>query len=234
MAYLPSMHPYLRTDARIMRPTGVGPHRIPGGVDPQGLGSIGAPTMPDAAMAYSNPYTLGLNPGSQSANVAKDMQKFSNAVARRFDTVGEKSRLSSSVTVRQTNDTGPTLVSTGNPGSLRVNSAMYKSQLMTSSMTQRMVPETNDLVAKLTAQRAMDSAQNRRVQIAADLEREALALERTAITEAKRALTSEEVQKAAADALPALTVKPTSTMNTALVLGALALGVIATAMWVKR
>jgi phage protein D len=113
---------------------------------------------------------------------------------------------------------------------------MYKANLMSSSMTTRMVPETNDLVNKLTAAKAMDSAQRRRVQIASDLEREALALERTAITEAKRALTSEEVQKAAAGMLPTVKVEAeaSKTMTTAMVLGVLALGVIAASMWVRR
>jgi hypothetical protein len=194
--------------------------------------------MPESAMPYSDPYVLGLNPGSQSRNAAEGLQKFSNAVSRRFSAVApsEKTRLSSSVTVRQVPDSGPTLQTTGNPAPMRVNQAMYKANLMSSSMTTRMVPETNDLVNKLTAAKAMDSAQRRRVQIAADLEREALALERTAITEAKRALTSEEVQKAASSMLPSLKVEAeaSKTMTTAMVLGVLALGVIAASMWARR
>jgi hypothetical protein len=110
-----------------------------------------------------------------------------------------------------------------------VNQAMIKAKMMESSATTRSVPDVNNQVQKIVAERNAVSAQRRNIQIAADLEREAISLEQQAIKLANKGIQIP-------DKIPEIQVSvgSSNTMNTAMILGALALGVIAATMWAKR
>lgn len=226
--YLYGMHPYLRNDSRVQRLGARGPYGVPGGVDPKGLGSSGSPSMPVAAMPVSEPYNLSRMSGSQSVNAADALQNFGQAVNKRFARVAytEQTRFNPNTKVKhlaedpKLNTTVPTR---------RINQTMRNADMMQSSATTRSVPETDNLVQKIVAEKEAISAQKRRIQIAADLEREATSLEQTAVKLANKGI---QIPEGIPDVV--VSVGSSNTMNTALVLGAIAIGVLAVAAFARR
>lgn len=221
--YLYGMHPYLRSTSRRQKLTGSGPYRAAGGLDPRGLGSDASPSMNGPGT-----FQLGVRPGSMSQNAQSDLDQFGAAVQKRFARVAytEQTRFNPGTKIHHLAEE-PKLRSVG--PERRMNQAMVKAKMMESSATVRSVPETDNQVQKIVAERDAVSAQRRRIQIAADLEREAMSLEQQVVKMANKGIEIPtrlpEVQVA---------VGSSNTMNTALVLGALALGVIAATMWAKR
>jgi ABC-type phosphate transport system auxiliary subunit len=105
--------------------------------------------------------------------------------------------------------------------------------MMQSSATTRSVASVDNQVKKIVAEKEALNAQRRRIQIAGDLEREAMSLEQAAIKAANKGV---EVGDNLIDQIPniQLVASQGRTMNTALVLGAIALGVIAATMLARR
>jgi len=173
-------------------------------------------------------YQLGTRPGSMSQNAQGDLEQFGQAVQRRFARVAytEQTRFNPGTKIHHLAEE-PKLNAVG--PQRRVNQAMIKAKMMESSATTRSVPDVNNQVQKIVAERNAVSAQRRNIQIAADLEREATSLEQQAIRLANKGFQIP-------DKIPEIQVAvgSSNTMNTAMILGALALGVIAATMWAKR
>jgi hypothetical protein len=229
--YLYGLHPYLRSNSRVQRLGSRGPGGIPGGVDPRGLGSEAAPSMPITAMPTSSPYVLGQRGTALGTQAAQGLDQFGAAVKRRFSKVAytEQTRFNPGTSVRHLEENTPKLNYTG--PTKRMNQDMVKASLMQSSATTRSVPQVDNLVKKIVAEKEAVSLQKRRIQIAADLEREAMALETLAIQAANKG-----VERLTTGSIPEIEVKvgASSSMNTALVVGALAIGVLAATLWAKR
>jgi hypothetical protein len=221
--YIYGMHPFLRNDSRVQRLGAKGPNGIPGGLDPRGLGSEAS-----ASMNGPGTYQLGTRPGSMSQNAQGDLEQFGQAVQRRFARVAytEQTRFNPGTKIHHLAEE-PKLRAVG--PQRRVNQAMIKAKMMESSATVRSVPDVNNQVQKIVAERNAVSAQRRNIQIAADLEREATSLEQQAIKLANKGFQIP-------DNIPEIQVAvgSSNTMNTAMILGALALGVIAATMWARR
>lgn len=218
--YLYGLHPYLRGDSRTQKLGGRGPHAVPGGIDPRGLGSDASPTMPRFG---------ALSEVSPSTQAAEQLDKFGRAVKRRFARVAysEQTRFNPGTTVHRLAEE-PKL--RDNTPRRRMNQEMLKASMMKSSATTRSVKAVDNQVNKIVAEKEALSAQRRRVQIAADLEREATSLEQQAIKAANR----NEVPLAS-DTIPEIEVNvAASNRNTALVLGAIALGVLVATVFVRR
>jgi hypothetical protein len=222
--YLYGLHPYLRSDARAQKLGGRGPHNVPGGIDPRGLGSEASLSMPNIG-ALNQP--LGT---SMSTQASQQLDRFGKAVKRRFARVAysEQTRFNPGTTIH-------TLAAEpkfrDNSPRLRMNQEMLKASMMKSSATTRSVASVDNQVNKIVAEKEALSAQRRRVQIAADLEREATSLEQTAIKAANKGV---EVPLAS-DQIPAIEVGVVSSnRNTALVLGAIAVGVLLATVFVRR
>lgn len=222
--YLYGLHPYLRGDSRTQKLGGRGPHNVPGGIDPRGLGSDASATMPSFGAL---PQTLGT---SMSTQASEQLDKFGQAVKRRFARVAysEQNRFNPGTTVHKLAEE-PKL--RNEPPARRMNQEMVRASMMKSSATTRSVPSVDNQVKKIVAEKEALSAQRRRVQIAADLEREALSLEQQAIRAANKGT---EVPLAS-EQIPAIDVGVVaSNRNTALVLGAIALGVLVATVFVRR
>jgi ABC-type phosphate transport system auxiliary subunit len=115
----------------------------------------------------------------------------------------------------------------------RMNQDMMRASMMQSSATTRSVASVDNQVKKIVAEKEALNAQRRRIQIAGDLEREAMSLEQAAIKAANKGV---EVADSLIDQIPNIqsVASQGRTMNTALVLGAIALGVIAATMLARR
>jgi hypothetical protein len=225
--YLYGLHPYLRNDVRAQKLGGRGPHNVPGGIDPRGLGSEASPSMPNFG-ALGQP--LGT---SMSTQAADRLDRFGQAVKRRYAKIAysEQTRFNPGTTIHHLAEE-PKLRSTGGPAR-RMNQDMMRASMMQSSATTRSVASVDNQVKKIVAEKEALNAQRRRIQIAGDLEREAMSLEQSAIKAANKGV---EVVENLVDSIPNIqvAVEPGRTMNTALVLGAIALGVIAATMFARR
>jgi hypothetical protein len=224
--YLYGLHPYLRNDARAQKLGGRGPHNVPGGIDPRGLGSDASPSMPNFG-ALNQP--LGT---SMSTQAADRLDQFGKAVKRRFAKVAysEQTRFNPGTTIHHLAEE-PKLRTAG--PARRMNQDMMRASMMQSSATTRSVASVDNQVKKIVAEKEALNAQRRRIQIAGDLEREAMSLEQSAIKAANKGV---EVADSLIDQIPniQLVASQGRTMNTALVLGAIALGVIAATMLARR
>lgn len=224
--YLYGLHPYLRADARAQKLGGRGPHNVPGGIDPRGLGSEASPSMPNFG-ALNQP--LGT---SMSTQAADRLDQFGKAVKRRFAKIAysEQTRFNPGTTIHHLAEE-PKLRTAGPVR--RMNQDMMRASMMQSSATTRSIASVDNQVKKIVAEKEALNAQRRRVQIAGDLEREALSLEQSAIKAANKGV---EVGEDLANQFPdvQLVTGQNRTMNTALVLGAIALGVIAATMLARR
>lgn len=222
--YLYGLHPYLRSDARAQKLGGRGPHAVPGGIDPRGLGSDASLTMPNFG-ALNEPFGT-----SMSTQASETLDKFGKAVKRRFARVAysEQTRFNPGTTVHRLVEE-PKL--RDNSPRQRMNQEMLKAHMMKSSATTRSVASADNQVNKIVAEKEALSAQRRRVQIAADLEREATSLEQQAIKAANKGV---EVPTLS-DQIPEIEVNvAASNRNTALVLGAIAIGVLVATVFVRR